>query len=268
MGIDLPKAGASSGSSQLGHPAGAERAMRRLDPYEYRPPVGRCRTAAKQIRSDRLTDVPGQWQTFVTICFAMHHDLAGSPIDVVERKLGDFGRPQAETDQHGQDREVAAAIQGAVVAGCQKAPDLIGIQSFWAVRPIADRRRMARQRRATARLCLRHEESRAVTGERLRFASRHYGPDWGSDSPRRRRRRPWSVAQGPGRGHRARSCRKEIDAPHRDNRGRFGPPSHAQPSDSFGIAPPPLLLDRWVLAAAVWESFRDRTDKRVSAASL
>src|SRR5271165_1802233 len=118
MSIDLPKAGASTGSSHhLGHPAGTERAMRRLDPYEYRPPVGRCRTAAVQVRSDRFTDVRGQWQTFGTVRFATHDDLAGSPIDVVERKLGDFGRPQAETDQHGQDCEVAAAIAGAAVAG-------------------------------------------------------------------------------------------------------------------------------------------------------
>jgi hypothetical protein len=118
MSIDLPEAGASSGSSHhLGHPAAAERAMGRLDPYEYRPPEGRCRTAAVQVRSDRFTDVSGQREAFGAICFATHDDLSGSPIDVFERKLGDFGRPQAETGQHGQDREVAAAILGAAVAG-------------------------------------------------------------------------------------------------------------------------------------------------------
>jgi hypothetical protein len=83
-----------------------------------------------QVSSYHFTNVPGQWETLVTICFAMHHDLAGSPIDIVERKVGDFGRPQAEADQHGQDREVAAAIPRAAVAGCQKAPDLVGIQSL------------------------------------------------------------------------------------------------------------------------------------------
>jgi hypothetical protein len=131
MSIDLPKPGAPGGGSHhLGHPAGAESAMRRLDPYEYRPPVGRCRTAAVQVRSDRFTDVTGQRETFGTICFATHDDLAGSPIDVFECKLGDLGRPQAETDQHGQDRKVATAILGAAVAGRQQAPDLVRLQSL------------------------------------------------------------------------------------------------------------------------------------------
>ena len=65
MSVDPPKAGASSGSGHhLGHPAGAEGAMRRLDPYEYRPPVGRCRTAVAQVRSDRFTDIPRQGEAF------------------------------------------------------------------------------------------------------------------------------------------------------------------------------------------------------------
>ena len=131
MSVDLPKAGAPSrGGHHLSHPAGAERAMRSLDPDEYRPAPGARRTAAVQVSSYRFTDVPGQWETFVTVGFTVHHDLAGSPIDVVQCKVGDFGRPQAETDQHGQDREVAAAIRGAAVAGFHKAPDLVGIQSL------------------------------------------------------------------------------------------------------------------------------------------
>jgi hypothetical protein len=80
-----------------------------------------------QIRSDGFTHVPGQWEAFGTTCFATHDDLAGSPIDVFKRKLGDFGRPQAETDRHGQDRNVAAAVLSAAVAGRQKAPDLVTI---------------------------------------------------------------------------------------------------------------------------------------------
>jgi hypothetical protein len=90
--------------------------MRRLEPHQYRPPAGGRRTPAAQIRSDRFTDVRGQWQTFGTVCFAAHDDFTGSPIDIVARWLGDFARPQAETDQGGQDREVAAAIPDAAVA--------------------------------------------------------------------------------------------------------------------------------------------------------
>ena len=104
--------------------------MRSLDPYEYRSAMSARRPTAMQVRSDRFTDVRGQRETFGTICFTTHNDLAGSPIDIVERKLGDFGRPQAETDQHGQDREVAAAVLSVAVTGRLKAPDLVRIQSL------------------------------------------------------------------------------------------------------------------------------------------
>ncbi len=143
MGMDPPQAGASGGGGHdLGHPAGAEGAMRRLDPYEHRPATGTRRTTAFEISSDRLTDIRGQWEAFRTICFASHDDLAGSPIDVVKRQPGDLARPQAKTDQHGQDREVATAVLRAAVAGRQKASDLVGIQSLGQAdqSPAGDRR--------------------------------------------------------------------------------------------------------------------------------
>ena len=130
MSVDPPKARPSSGGGHdLGYPDGAEGTMRRLDPYEHRPAMGARRTAAMQVRSERFTDVSGQRETFGTIRFAMHDDLTGSPIDIIERKRGNFASPQAETDQHGQDREVAAAVPSAAVAGRQKTPNLVRIQS-------------------------------------------------------------------------------------------------------------------------------------------
>ena len=86
--------------------------------------------AAVQVRSHRFTDVRGQWQTFGTVRFTTHEDFAGSPIDIVEHKLSDFARPQAEPDQHGQDREIAAAVVSVAIAGCQKAVDLVRIQAL------------------------------------------------------------------------------------------------------------------------------------------
>jgi hypothetical protein len=86
MSVDLSKAGASSGGGHhLGHPAGAEGAVRRLDPHEYSPATGGRRTPAAQVRSYRFTDVRGQWETFDTVGFATHDDFTGSPIDIVER---------------------------------------------------------------------------------------------------------------------------------------------------------------------------------------
>jgi hypothetical protein len=139
MSVNLPKAGASSGGGHdLGHPAGTKRTMRSLGPYEYRPAMGARWTAAMQVRSHRFTDVRGQRQTFGTVRFTTHDDFAGSPIDIVEYKLGDFARPQAEPDQHGQDREVAAAVLGVAVAGCQKASDLVRIQALRACQKITE----------------------------------------------------------------------------------------------------------------------------------
>ena len=101
--------------------------MSSLDAHEYRPALGTCGTAAAQVCRHRFADVRRQWKMFNTASFTAHDDLAGSPIDIVKTKLGDFARPQAETDQHGHDREVAAAVSSAAVARCQKPPDLVGV---------------------------------------------------------------------------------------------------------------------------------------------
>src|SRR3954447_10789814 len=143
MRMDPPQAGASGGGAHdWGHPVGAEGAMRRLDAHEHRPASGTCRTAAFETRGDRLTDVRGQWEAFRTICFASHDDLPGSPIDVVKRQPGGLASPQAETDKHGQYGKVATAFLCAAVAGLQKAPNLVGTQSFGQAdqSPAGDRR--------------------------------------------------------------------------------------------------------------------------------
>jgi hypothetical protein len=101
MSVDLPKAGASSGGSHdLGHSAGAERAMRRLDPDEYRPAMGARRTAAVKVHSHRFTDVRGQWETFDTVCFTTHNDLAGSPIDWSASLATSTARKPRRTNMH------------------------------------------------------------------------------------------------------------------------------------------------------------------------
>jgi hypothetical protein len=63
-----------------------------------------------------LANVCRQRQTLGTLSFAAHHDLAGTPVDIVEPKRGDFARPQAKTNQNCQDGDVAAAIPSADIA--------------------------------------------------------------------------------------------------------------------------------------------------------
>ncbi len=90
--------------------------MRRLDPHEYRPSLGTRGTAVVQIRSHRSTNVCRQRQTLGTLSFTAHNNLAGTPVDIVEPKRGDFARSHAKTEQHCQDGDVPAAIPSAAIA--------------------------------------------------------------------------------------------------------------------------------------------------------
>ena len=84
-----------------------------------------------QVSRDCFADIRGQWQSFGAIAFAVgNHDLAGSPIDVLKLQFGDFARPQAQANKHGQDREVTTATSSAGVAGRQKALHLVRGQSL------------------------------------------------------------------------------------------------------------------------------------------
>jgi hypothetical protein len=55
------------------------------------------RTGALQESGDSFTDVRWQWKAFNTIAFAAHDDLAGAPINIFNRELGNFAGPQAQT---------------------------------------------------------------------------------------------------------------------------------------------------------------------------
>jgi hypothetical protein len=112
--------------NNLRYRTSGESMMRSRDPCKHSAALRACGTAVMQVSRDCFADIRGQWQSFGTIAFAVcNHDLAGSPIDVVELKFGDFARPQAQANKHGQDREVTTATSGAGIAGRQKALHLI-----------------------------------------------------------------------------------------------------------------------------------------------
>jgi hypothetical protein len=113
------------------HPGTGESMMWRYGPYEYRSALRVYRTAAAQVCCHRCSDIRGQWDSLLTVAFTVRNDdLTGSPINVVESKLGDFTRPQAQTNKHGKDREVTAPTRSGGIAGREKTLQLIRIQSL------------------------------------------------------------------------------------------------------------------------------------------
>src|SRR5580704_11409959 len=122
----------ASVANNLRYRASGESMMRSCDPYKHCAALRRaCGAAATQVSRNCFPDIRGQWQSFGAIAFAVgNHDLAGSPIDVVKLKFGDFACPQAQANKHGQDREVTTATSGAGVARRQKALHLVSGQSL------------------------------------------------------------------------------------------------------------------------------------------
>ena len=62
------------------------------------------------------------------IALAAEGDRARAPVDIVKREPGDLAAPQAEPDQQGQNRQIAAADWCAGIACGKKAPHLIGLE--------------------------------------------------------------------------------------------------------------------------------------------
>ena len=62
------------------------------------------------------------------LVLAAHADRARAPVDVVEPEPGDFTAPQAEPNQQGQDRQIAATDGSIGIARSEKASHLIGLE--------------------------------------------------------------------------------------------------------------------------------------------
>jgi hypothetical protein len=72
-----------------------------------------------QIDHDGLADVDRERQPVVPGAFAVHHDFARCPVDVIQGQGGDLAGTQSESCQQGQDREVPPANGVVPVAGVQ-----------------------------------------------------------------------------------------------------------------------------------------------------
>ncbi|WP_245435226.1 hypothetical protein [Mesorhizobium sp. WSM3879] len=131
VGVDPAEPGAAiGGGHDLRHASACEGIVGRPDSHKYCPALGGPGTAVAQIGRHRFADIGRQGKVFDAASFAPYENLTGPPIQVVKLELGDFPRPQAETNQHSQDREVAAAVRRIAAAGRQQALNLVAIQSL------------------------------------------------------------------------------------------------------------------------------------------
>jgi hypothetical protein len=105
-----------SGGHDPADPRARQRGVRRLDTNEQRPAQGASGAPIAQIGRDRLADIGRQRQLLNAVALAMHPELAGAPVDVLQRQGGDLADTQPEPNEHRQDRKVAASADGAPVA--------------------------------------------------------------------------------------------------------------------------------------------------------
>jgi len=105
---------------------GTKGSVRRTATDEDRPTVARW-PAAPNIGNERVADVRRERHPIATASFAVDHDLAASPVNVIEAESGDLSGPQPETDQQQQDSVVAAADGRATVAATEQLVHLLGL---------------------------------------------------------------------------------------------------------------------------------------------
>ena len=87
------------------------------------PPCARG-TAAAEIRRDRLADVGRGWQPLCPVALARDDELARPPVEGIDREPRHLARPQPETDEEGEDREVSTPRRTAPIARGEEALDL------------------------------------------------------------------------------------------------------------------------------------------------
>ncbi len=110
MRVDAPEVRAPCGiRHDAADPARAESMMGREVPDEHGPPLRVRRSGMAQVFGQSAADIRRKGEPLVTIALAAHADRARAPVDIVEPEPSDLAAPQAEPDQQGQDRQIAAA---------------------------------------------------------------------------------------------------------------------------------------------------------------
>ena len=100
-----------------------------------------------QVIDQRLSDIDRQGQDIMPRSLAGDHDLASSPVHVIELQCRDLTAAQPEPRQQHQDREVAPASCGVAVTAREQHADLVAGKPAGQTLPsLAHRRHRVRQR--------------------------------------------------------------------------------------------------------------------------
>jgi hypothetical protein len=97
-------------------PVRPERPDRGNSPQEHLAVHRAVLTPLLEVGSDRLTDVARQRETVLVTPLAAHHDLARSPVDVLQAQAGHLASPQPEAEQSKQNGVVPPALGPSAVA--------------------------------------------------------------------------------------------------------------------------------------------------------
>lgn len=79
-----------------------QRAVRRERAQEHLA-VLTMRSAAEKMLDQRLADIVRERETVELCAFPVDRQLAGAPIDIIQRERHDLGRPQPEAREQHQD---------------------------------------------------------------------------------------------------------------------------------------------------------------------
>ncbi len=80
--------------------SGRGQALPRCQQPKENRPAHRDRPALPQVVGQSLADIVGKRHSFGAAALAVHHDLAGPPVDVIKSHAGHLAGAQTQSDQH------------------------------------------------------------------------------------------------------------------------------------------------------------------------
>ena len=103
--------------------AQTRQATKRSSNRDEEVPSRTGRSSLTRIRSESRADVARQREHVVARALAVHRDLAGSPIDVLDPQCGDLTATKADPDQQRQHGAIATTDRGPEIAGLGRATE-------------------------------------------------------------------------------------------------------------------------------------------------
>ena len=104
--------------------------MRCGEAHEERTTLRSGRPPVKE-RNEHGAHIGWEGHALDPASLALHDELPDTPVHVVEVQGRHFGGTQAETGQRGEDREVTAAAEGALIARGEQPLNVFGLKIPW-----------------------------------------------------------------------------------------------------------------------------------------